>query len=101
MIASFSIVPMGRGESVAGDVARIIDMIDRSGLDYRMGPMSTTVEGGTDEVIDLIMSCHRLMRETAARVLTSIEIDDREGAEGRLSGKIADVEKILGKEIKK
>jgi uncharacterized protein (TIGR00106 family) len=101
MLASFSIMPVGCDESLSEKVAGIIDLVDRSGLDYRMGPMETTVEGAPGEVMDLIMSCHRLMKEVSPRVLTSIKIDDREGALGRLEGKIAAVEKIIGREVRK
>ena len=100
MLASFSIVPMGVGEELKEYVAEILSIIDESGLDYRLGAMQTTVEGGTDEVMALVMKCHKHMKEKAPRVLTSIKIDDRSGAEGRLTGKIADVEKALGRKLK-
>ena len=100
MLATFSVLPVGVGESLGEHVARIIDIIDASGLDYRLGAMATTVEGTEDEVMELIMRCHRAGRKAAARVLTSITIDDREGATGRLTGKIEDVERILGRAVK-
>ena len=101
MLASFSIVPMGVGEALARHVAGVIDIIDGSGLEYRMGPMETTVEGDYDEVMALVSRCHKHMMSVSPRVLTTIKIDDREGAGGRLTGKIADVEKALGREVRK
>ncbi|MDZ7859080.1 MAG: MTH1187 family thiamine-binding protein [Candidatus Krumholzibacteriota bacterium] len=101
MLASFSVAPVGVGESLSKYVAEIISLIDESGLDYRMGAMHTTVEGPQEEVMSLIMDCHNLMKEKAGRVLTSITIDDRKGATGRLTGKIDDVEKIIGRDISK
>lgn len=101
MLASFSVLPVGVGEKLSGYVAEIMSIIDGSGLDYRMGPMETTVEGGFDEVMALVAECHRHMRKNASRVLTTIRIDDREGAENRLTGKIEDVEKALGREVRK
>jgi uncharacterized protein (TIGR00106 family) len=100
MLATFSVLPVGVGESLSEHVARIIDIIDASGLDYRLGAMATTVEGDENEVMELVMRCHRAGRKAAPRVLTSITIDDREGATGRLTGKIEDVERILGRTIK-
>jgi uncharacterized protein (TIGR00106 family) len=100
MLATFSVLPVGVGESLSEHVARIVDIIDASGLDYRLGAMATTVEGGEDEVMELIMRCHQAGRKAAPRVLTSITIDDREGATGRLTGKIEDVERILGRIVK-
>jgi uncharacterized protein YqgV (UPF0045/DUF77 family) len=58
--------------------------------------MQTTIEGDDTEVMALILQCHRQMRAKAKRVITQIAIDDREGATGRLTGKVEDVEKALG-----
>jgi uncharacterized protein (TIGR00106 family) len=99
MLASFSVIPIGVGEELKEHIARILALVDESGLSYRLGAMQTTVEGDPDEVMALIMKCHRVMRETAPRVLTSITIDDREGAEGRLAGKVRDVESVLKKRL--
>jgi uncharacterized protein YqgV (UPF0045/DUF77 family) len=41
------------------------------------------------------------MMELAPRVLTTISIDDRKGATGRLKGKVEDVEKQLGKKLRR
>lgn len=101
MLASFSVLPFGVGEALSEHVAKIIAIIDESGLDYRLGAMATTVEGSEEDVMALVMKCHRAAREFAPRVLTSITIDDREGATGRLEGKIDDVERVLGREVKR
>lgn len=101
MLAMFSIAPLDKGESVSKYVAEIMDMIDKSGLDYQVTPMATIVEGEFDPVMDLIRSCHKKMRENSKRVITSIKIDDRDGATGRLSGKIEAVEEHLGRKLKK
>jgi len=99
MLASFSIAPVGVGENLSEHVAAIIDIIDKSGLKYKFGAMQTTVEGDDSEVMALILQCHRHMRAKAKRVITHIAIDDREGAKGRLTGKVADVEKVLGRKV--
>jgi uncharacterized protein (TIGR00106 family) len=99
MVVSFSIVPVGVGEELKEQIARVLDLIDQSGLPYRLGAMQTTVEGEEAEVMNLVMRCHRLMRESAPRVLTHIAIDDRQGATSRLEGKVADVESVLGRKL--
>jgi uncharacterized protein (TIGR00106 family) len=99
MLASFSIVPIGVGEELSAPIAEIVALIDKSGLDYKLGAMQTTVEGKQEAVMSLIMKCHNRMREVAPRVLTSITIDDRKGSTGRLTGKVADVEKVLQREV--
>ncbi len=97
MVVSFSVVPIGVGEELREHIARVIELIDQSGLPYKLGAMQTTIEGDGDEVLALIMKCHRLLLEAAPRVLTHIAIDDRKGATGRLEGKVADVESVLGR----
>ena len=96
MLASFSIAPVGVGENLSDRVAAIID---KSGLKYKLGAMQTTIEGDDAEVMALILQCHRHMRAKAKRVITHIAIDDREGAKDRLTGKVADIEKALGRKV--
>ncbi len=100
MIVEFSVVPIGRGEALSEPVARIIDIVDRSGLPYQLTAMGTIVEGGWDEVLGLIRRCHETMRGQASRVTTHITIDDREKTSGRIKGKVAEVEAVLGRALK-
>jgi uncharacterized protein (TIGR00106 family) len=99
MLAQFSVFPVGAGQSLAKEVAKIIDMIDRSGLPYTTTAMSTVVEGNWDEVMALVKKCHMSLRRAHGRIYTSIVIDDRKGAVRRLTGKVDDVEKILKRKL--
>jgi uncharacterized protein (TIGR00106 family) len=101
VIAEFSVVPVGKGEELAELVAGVVDIIDKSGLPYQLTAMGTLVEGEWDDVLALIKECHFKMRRQGARVLTRISIDDRENAVNRLTGKVRDVEKALGRELRK
>ncbi len=100
MLAEFSITPIGAGESVSQFVAESLRLVEKSGLDYRINPMGTVVEGEFDDVFSLIARCHKAMRKRCRRVSTIIKIDDREGVEGALNKKIASVERVLGKRLK-
>jgi uncharacterized protein (TIGR00106 family) len=97
VVVSFSIVPLDKGVSLGKYVARVMELVEESGLDYRLTPMSTIVEGEWDEVFDLIGRCHQRMREDSVRVVTTIKVDDREGATGRLDGKVESVERHMGR----
>lgn len=101
MLCEFKIAPLGSSESVSRDVARIIDIIENSGLPSQTHAMGTIVEGEWDAIISLIHECHRTMRETHRRVITDIHIDDREGARHRITGKVKSLEKHLGRQIRK
>jgi len=101
MLAQFSIVPLGVGESVSKYVASVIKEVEKSGLNYRLTAMATIVEGSPEEVFALIQKCHKKVRRLAPRVITTIIIDDRKGAKKRLEGKIKSVEEKIGKKVKK
>jgi uncharacterized protein (TIGR00106 family) len=101
MIVEFSIVPIGKGEELGELVAKIVDIVDVSGLPYQLTAMGTLVEGEWDDIMELIKECHFKMRQYSSRVLTLISIDDREKAKSRLKGKVTEVEEILGRELKK
>jgi uncharacterized protein (TIGR00106 family) len=101
MLAFFSVSPGDKGEHLSEYVARSLELIEASGLDYKIGPMGTTVEGEPEEVFELIKACHMRMREVSSRVATSVKIDDHVGRTGRLSGKVASVEKKIGHQLKK
>ena len=99
MLASFSVIPLGVGEELKELIAEALSLVDKSSLSYKLGAMQTTIEGEPGEVMALIMQVHQRMLELAPRVLTSITIDDRKGASGRLEGKVSDVEEILGRTL--
>ncbi len=99
-IAEFSITPIGKGVSVGEYVARCLDIVDRSGIPYRLNPMGTVVEGPLDDVLGLIAQCHKAVAEDCERVSTIIKVDDRKGVSGRLDAKVADVERRLGRKLK-
>ncbi len=99
-IAEFSISPLGKGLSVSKYVARCLDLVDRSGLPYRLNPMGTVVEGSFDEVLALIAQCHKAVARDSPRVSTIIKIDDRKGARNQIDAKVAHVERALGRKLR-
>lgn len=101
LIAEFSMFPLDKGESLSTYVSRSLDIIDKSGLPYRLGPMGTCVEGEWDEVMGLIRGCYEKMSEDCNRIECSIKIDYRKNASGRLDGKIESVEREVGRKLAK
>jgi uncharacterized protein (TIGR00106 family) len=101
MLAEFSVVPLGKGESVSQYVAECIRIVESSGIEYRINPMGTVLEGEYDQVMPIIRACHMRVMELSDRVITSIKIDDRKGRKDMLDRKVRSVEKRLGKELRK
>jgi len=99
-IAEFSITPIGKGVSVGEYVARSVDIVDRSGLPYRLNPMGTVIEGSFDEVLALVARCHKAVMKDCERVSTIVKIDDRKDASNQLEEKIVGVERRLGRKIR-
>ncbi len=100
MLTEFSIIPLGKDESVSSLVAKAVEIVHRSGLVYRLNPMGTVIEGDWDEVMDLIKKCHVEIRKEARRVITSITIDDRDISEPRIDKKIKSIEDKIGHKLK-
>lgn len=100
VLLEFSMSPLGKGESVGKFVSRSLDIIDKSGVDYRLNPMGTVLEGEWDDVMDVVRQCYERMRKDCDRVSCTIKIDYRKGHTGRLSGKTASVEKRLKRKLK-
>jgi len=101
VLAEFSVVPIGKGESVSQYVAECIRVVEASGLPYRLNPMGTVVEGDYDAVMSVVRECHMRVLGMAPRVITTVKVDDRRGFSGMIDSKVRSVEGKLGKEVKK
>ena len=100
LLAEFSIWPMDKGESVGQYVARALDIVDKSGLPYRLGPLGTCIEGEYDEVMRVIQQCHQELLKDSNRVTCTLKMDYRKGAANRLEGKIQSVQEKLGRKLR-
>jgi uncharacterized protein (TIGR00106 family) len=100
VLLEFSVSPLGKGESVGKFVSRSLEIVDKSGVDYRLNPMGTVLEGEWDQVFNVVKKCFERMRKDCNRISCSIKVDYRRGARGRLSGKVASVEKRIGRKLK-
>lgn len=101
VLLEFSMIPLDKGDSLSEYVAHSLDIIDRSGIPYKLNPMGTVLEGEWDEVFTVVKECYERMSEDCSRVSVQIKVDARKGAKGRLAGKVASVEKRLGKKLNK
>jgi uncharacterized protein (TIGR00106 family) len=100
VLLEFSMSPMDKGESVSDYVSRSLEIVSDSGVDYRLNPMGTVLEGEWEEVMSVVKKCYETMRSDCKRITCSVKIDYREGIKGRLESKMASVENKLGKKLR-
>jgi len=100
VLLEFSMSPLGKGESVAQYVARSLDIIDKSGVAYRLNPMGTVLEGEWNDVFRVVQKCYERMKKDCNRISCTIKVDYRKGHAGRLESKVASVEKRLKRKMK-
>lgn len=99
VMLEFSMFPTTQGESKSRYVARILDIIDRSGLPYQLTPMGTIIEGEWNEVMGVVTRCFEALEPDCPRINTQIKIDYRAGAESRMKAKVESVESRLGRKL--
>ena len=100
VLAEFSIWPMDKGESVGAYVARALDIVDRSGLPYKLGPLGTCLEGEWHEVMAVIGQCYEALAADSNRIACTVKIDYRKGQKGRLEAKVKSVEEKVGRKLR-
>jgi uncharacterized protein (TIGR00106 family) len=96
VMAEFSVVPLGSGASLSSLIARVMQIVAKSGIRYKANPMGTVLEGSWEEVMGVIKQCHDEVMKNAERAVTSIKLDDRKGKDARLEKKLGSVEEKLG-----
>ena len=100
VLLEFSMAPMGLGESVSAHVARILDVIDHSGVPYQLTPMGTILEGEWADVMAVVTACFETLAAECPRIGVHLKVDYRAGPAGRLQSKVAAVERQLGRKLK-
>ena len=99
LLAEFSIWPMDKGESVGKYVARALDIVDRSGLAYKLGPLGTCIEGEWPAVMAVIQQCYEELAKDSNRIACTVKMDWRRGQAGRLESKMQKVEEVVGRKL--
>jgi len=101
VIAQFSVIPIGAGESLGEFVALILKKVECSGLPYSLNAMGTVVEGQWDEVMALVKECRAEALKKTGRVFINMTIDERPAKPmDRMTEKVCSVKKRLGGALK-
>jgi uncharacterized protein (TIGR00106 family) len=96
VLLEFSVSPMGKGESVSEYVARCVDVVEQSGLDYEVHAMGTIVEGELDAVLDVMRRSVEAVAVDCERLSCTAKLDLRRGRQGAILSKVQSVERRVG-----
>jgi uncharacterized protein (TIGR00106 family) len=97
MLVSFSVTPLGVGDSVGDLVAEAVRVVRESGLPNRTDAMFTTLEGEWDEVMAVVKRAVDVVNDRAPRVSLVLKADVRPGVTDALTSKVAHVEDYLSR----
>jgi uncharacterized protein (TIGR00106 family) len=99
VLLEFSMTPSVQEESKSRYVARIIDLIDKSGLPYQLTPMGTIIEGEWAEVMAVVTDCFKALAVDFPRINSQIKIDYRAGTTSRIKSKVDAIETLLDRKL--
>jgi uncharacterized protein (TIGR00106 family) len=99
-LMEFSMIPLDKGVSFSPYVARSLAIVEESGLDYRLNPMGTVVEGEWHELLDLLNRCFLALASDSDRISLQVKFDHRKGVAGALDAKIGSVEEKAGRSFR-
>jgi uncharacterized protein (TIGR00106 family) len=100
VLLEFAMSPTGEGESLSRHVARILDIVDCSGVTYQLTAMGTILEGDFDVVMGVVTDCFRALQADCHRISMNLKMDYRAGTESRLRSKVDAVEGHVGRKLK-
>ncbi|HUN90484.1 MAG TPA: MTH1187 family thiamine-binding protein [Burkholderiaceae bacterium] len=100
VLLEFAMAPAGQGDSYSASVARLLDVIDKSGLPYQLTPMGTILEGEWEAVMAVVTACFKTLQPDCNRIAMNLKMDYRAGPGGRIASKTARVEERLGRKLR-
>lgn len=99
VLLEFAMFPTDKtGDSASESVSKIIDMINKSGITYKLTAMGTIIETETiEEALDIVNQSYKVLEPFSKRVYSTITIDIRKEKSNRLNQKIESIESKIGK----
>lgn len=77
---AFQVLPKCADKDTYALVDRAIEVVQRSGVKYEVGPMETTMEGDLNELLAIVLEAQQACLDAGAeRVMTFIKIDNKPG----------------------
>lgn len=99
VLLEFAMFPTDKtGDSASESVSKILDMINKSGISYKLTAMGTIVETETlEEALEIVNRSYKVLEPFANRVYSTVTIDIRKGKSNRMNQKISSIESKIGK----
>jgi uncharacterized protein (TIGR00106 family) len=99
VLLEFAMFPTDKtGDSASESVSKIIDMINKSGVTYKLTAMGTIIETETiEEALDIVNRSYKVLEPFSKRVYSTITLDIRKEKPDRLNQKIESIESKIGK----
>ena len=87
--------PSAASDSVHEAVAAAVRIVRESGLPNRTSSMFTEIEGGWDEVMDVVKRATEAVGRYGSRVSLVLKADIRPGHTGEIEGKVDRLERAI------
>lgn len=98
VLLEFAMFPTDKGDSISEFVSKIVLMIKKQGVAYKLTAMGTIVETETlAEALQIIQNAYNVLEPYSERVYTSANFDIRKGKSNRLEQKVKSIESKIGK----
>lgn len=95
-LIALAIAPVGVGDELAPEVAKVIDVIRASGLKSRTHSMFTEIEGEWDAVMQVVKEATMVLAEAGIRTEVVLKADVRPGFADMMTAKVDKVNAIIG-----
>ena len=99
-LMEFSMFPLDKGMSLSPYVARMLTIVEKSGLEYRLTPMGTIVEGEWEDLLNLLTRCLRELEKDSDRISLQAKFDHKKGVSGAINSKVKSVQDKAGIQLK-
>lgn len=97
VIVELSIFPVDKsGASLSPYVARVLRVLQASGLPVELNPMGTCIEGDWAPVWAAVSACMEELQKDSERVYLTVKADWRRGGASRMAAKMDAVRDKLG-----
>jgi uncharacterized protein (TIGR00106 family) len=96
-VAEVTVVPLGTGSpSLSAYVAKVLKVLEKSGLTYQLTPMGTIIQGDPREIMNVVLEMHNtLFSKEIQRVVTTLKIDDRRDKSLSMESKVKAVKEKM------